>query len=861
MSKRNQGAGPSQSNTLFNYFEAPKKKARKSKRDFEMSEHKSRRKVGLNVGPRKARRVPKKPGKQRSPTSLEERSSKDVSIYMTCKNFVESPKPGPSNAPDTYLRKKLTTLSTDHESSHYLRQICSSATTTEVDAGPSASVEEMDVDGTPNKEPTEPTPQKKKVRDVVRDIHSNWPHNDLEFLKPDRIRDANKRKPDDPEYNPHTLYVPEQFLKGLTPAMRQWWELKSQHLDSVLLFKVGKFYELYHMDAVVGVLHLGFSYMKGDFAHSGFPESAYAKMTSALIDKGFKVARVEQTETPEMMAVRCKSQKSVTKFDKVVKREVCQVTTKATCVYTAQMPEARNEMPNYMYAICMKSSMTINTFLRLLALLAEYPASLILHERGAVSKKFSDMMNSYFKDIRKDALSKSQFFNASDTLEKLSMACYFRDKEGNLCWPPLFKKIADDCLPKTEYELSIRSLGACMWYLKDSKLDIQVFSAGKFEWYDPLDLTSKENKAHKEYLILDSSTIHNLSLLGGKGSLQHVLDHCETAFGKRMLQRWICRPLCDTRQGLKNVKVLLQNYGRTRIYLKVPKMFLKKCQILSDSLQRFTLTELLAEMLKAESEKAKIILDLNRRIFEKFSERLYQNLSNSSRMPKLVIQDGRHPCITNIDSFVPNDTELGVANTNYANVLILTGPNMGGKSTLMRQAAVISIMAQLRYDEVFYTKKKYFVDRVFTRLGAHDDIVQGQSTFFVELSEASSILQHATKHSLVLIDELGRGTSTHDGNAVATAYLKKLISACMVENDDDPTLESVTLLYKMAKGRCRNLTDSTQLGSAGLDRRIVVRGREIAKSLEEESRFRNVFHSIFTEKNMWNVRELLASLL
>lgn len=74
--------------------------------------------------------------------------------------------------------------------------------------------------------------------------------------------DANKRRPDHPQYDPKTLYVPESVLKDLTPAMRQWWELKSRHMDAVLFFKVGKFYELYHMDAVVGVIQLGFSYMK-----------------------------------------------------------------------------------------------------------------------------------------------------------------------------------------------------------------------------------------------------------------------------------------------------------------------------------------------------------------------------------------------------------------------------------------------------------------------------------------------------------------------------------------------------------------------------------------------------------------------
>lgn len=97
---------------------------------------------------------------------------------------------------------------------------------------------------------------------VIGTVHSNWLHNRLEFLQPDKIRDLNRNRPDHPEYDSRTLYVPKDFLDKQTPAMRQWWVLKSTHMDSVLFFKVGKFYELYHMDAVVGVQELGFSYMK-----------------------------------------------------------------------------------------------------------------------------------------------------------------------------------------------------------------------------------------------------------------------------------------------------------------------------------------------------------------------------------------------------------------------------------------------------------------------------------------------------------------------------------------------------------------------------------------------------------------------
>lgn len=192
-----------------------------------------------------------------------------------------------------------------------------------------------------------------KIETPVFNTENNWLHFKLDFLKPNKIRDINKNRPGDPDYDERTLYVPEDFLNKQTPAMRQWWILKSKHFDSVLFFKVGKFYELYHMDAVIGVNHLGFSYMKGEFAHSGFPESAYGRMAASLIEQGFKVARVEQTETPEMMNERCKAKKA-TKFDKVVSREICQVSMRGTCIYGAQMQEAKQAAPCYMLALAEK---------------------------------------------------------------------------------------------------------------------------------------------------------------------------------------------------------------------------------------------------------------------------------------------------------------------------------------------------------------------------------------------------------------------------------------------------------------------------------------------------------------------------
>ncbi|RZC33280.1 DNA mismatch repair protein Msh6, partial [Asbolus verrucosus] len=390
----------------------------------------------------------------------------------------------------------------------------------------------------------------KKSAPVVGDIHSNWLHNRLDFLHPDKIRDINKRRPDDPDYDSRTLFVPQSFLDKQTPAMRQWWVLKSSHMDSVLFFKVGKFYELYHMDAVVGVTQLGFSYMKGEFAHSGFPESAYHKMANALIEKGFKVARTEQTETPEMMAERCKKQGRSTKFDKVVNREICQITTKATCVYSAQLPEAMHSLPCYMLAVTEKDVTTsqrrfgicfVDTSIgifhmaefdddkhcsKLLIVCSEYPPGLILTEKKKISPKLKEILNTHYKDVRKDSLaSDTQFYNASTTIEKLMNGNYFRDKNDQVCLPQFIKNITDGYNPKPEYELALKCLGACLWYLEDSKLDIQVVSMGKFEMYQSLNINVKETTVRSK-LFYDPVPL----------SLEFMILGCESPLLKRLTQ-------------------------------------------------------------------------------------------------------------------------------------------------------------------------------------------------------------------------------------------------------------------------------------------------------------------------------------
>ena len=135
----------------------------------------------------------------------------------------------------------------------------------------------------------------------------------------------------------------------------------------------------------------------------------------------------------------------------------------------------------------------------------------------------------------------------------------------------------------------------------------------------------------------------------------------------------------------------------------------------------------------------------------------------------IEIKDGRHPVVEKMSAdtmFVPNDTYI---NTDSDRLLIITGPNMAGKSTYMRQVALITLMAQIGSFVPASSARIGVVDKIFTRVGASDDIASGQSTFMLEMNEVSHILKNATARSLVILDEIGRGTSTFDGLSIARA--------------------------------------------------------------------------------------------
>ena len=235
---------------------------------------------------------------------------------------------------------------------------------------------------------------------------------------------------------------------------------------------------------------------------------------------------------------------------------------------------------------------------------------------------------------------------------------------------------------------------------------------------------------------------------------------------------------------------------------------------------------------------------------------------------EIEIRDGRHPVVERTltegapaaglpSAFVPNDTSLSAE----AQIVILTGPNMAGKSTYLRQVALISLMAQVGSYVPAASARLALVDRCFTRVGAQDDLALGQSTFLVEMLETANILHNATQRSLVILDEIGRGTSTYDGMAIARAVVEYLhnrpelaaktlfathyhelseLSAQLprVRNENVAVAEedgSVVFLHKIVPGGADRSYGVHVAELAGLPKAVVQRARELLVALERGS--------------------------
>lgn len=243
-------------------------------------------------------------------------------------------------------------------------------------------------------------------------------------------------------------------------------------------------------------------------------------------------------------------------------------------------------------------------------------------------------------------------------------------------------------------------------------------------------------------------------------------------------------------------------------------------------------------------------------------------LSNNYTKPEITvdgvieIKKGRHPVVELLQQnevFVPNDTYLDLTANRMA---IVTGPNMSGKSTYMRQTALICLMAQIGCFVPAEHARLSVVDQIFTRIGASDDLTAGQSTFMVEMSEVADIVKHATKNSLVILDEVGRGTSTFDGISIARSVAEYIVGhkglGCKtlfathyheliaLEDELDGVVNysvavkkqgsDIKFLRKIVRGGADESYGIEVAKLAGLPRKIITRADELLEELEQANR-------------------------
>ncbi|TKY44657.1 DNA mismatch repair protein MSH7 [Spatholobus suberectus] len=718
----------------------------------------------------------------------------------------------------------------------------------------------------------------------------------FEWLNPSRIRDANGRRPNDPSYDRTTLYIPPEVLGKMSASQKQYWSVKCKYMDVVLFFKVGKFYELYEMDADIGHKELDWKITLsgvGKCRQVGISESGIDDAVQKLVARGYKVGRVEQLETSAEAKARG--------ANSVVRRKLIQVVTPSTnvdsnigpdAVHLLAIKEENSGLDNgsvvygFAFVDCAQLRFWVGSIdddascSVLGALLMQVSPKEVIYESRGLSKeaqkalrKFSlngcatlqftpvqsitDLLNSEIRDL---IHSKGYFKGSSHSLDHVLSNVIHR-------------------------EITLSALGGLIGHLDRLMLD-DILQHGDLYPY----------QVYSGCLKMDGPTMINLELFvnnedGGKsGSLYNCVDKCVTSSGKRLLRNWICCPLIgveiinnrldvvddlianpeivsliaqhlrklpDLEHLLGRIKSSLQLSGplllpllRKKILKQRVKVFgslvkglrtalsllllLQKEQPLmsslikvfklpiltgSNGLDQFlgqfeaavdsdfpnyqnhdvtdsdaeTLTILAELFLEKAAQWFEVVHAINCiDVLRSFAVTSSFSCGTMSR-PVIVASKGTgkdngetvlkvkglwHPFALGDSGClpVPNDIILGESEDGlHPRTLLLTGPNMGGKSTLLRATCLAVIMAQLGCYVPCESCVLSVVDIIFTRLGAKDRIMTGESTFFIECTETASVLQNATQDSLVILDELGRGTSTFDGYAIAYAVFRHLI--------------------------------------------------------------------------------------
>ncbi|XP_010513514.1 PREDICTED: DNA mismatch repair protein MSH7-like [Camelina sativa] len=836
----------------------------------------------------------------------------------------------------------------------------------------------------------------------------------FEWLEPSRIRDANRRRPDDPLYDRKTLYIPPDVFKKMSASQKQYWSVKSEYMDIVLFFKVGKFYELYELDAELGHKELDWKMTMsgvGKCRQVGISESGIDEAVQKLLARGYKVGRIEQLETSDQAKARG--------ANTIILRKLVQVLTPSTAsegsigpdaVHLLAIKEIKMELEKcstvygFAFVDCAALRFWVGSIsddascAALGALLMQVSPKEVVYDSKGLSREAQ-------KALRKYTLTGSTAVqlapvpqvmgdtDAAGVRNIIESKGYF--KASSESWNCAVGGL-------NECDVALSALGELITHLSRLKLE-DVLKHGDIYPY----------QVYRGCLRIDGQTMVNLEIFnnscdgGPSGTLYKYLDNCVSPTGKRLLRNWICHPLKDVVSINKRLDVVEELTANSEI-IEITGQYLRKLPDLERLLGRIKSSvqsstsvfpallgkKVLKQRVKAFGQIVKglrsgidLLLALQKEsnmmillcklcklpvlvgksglelflsqfeaaidsdfpnyqnqdmteenaetltvLIELFIERATQwsevihtiscldvlrsfavtaSLSAGSMArpvifpdsnqnqeipgPILKIQGLWHPFAVAADGQlpVPNDILLGEArnssNSIHPRSLLLTGPNMGGKSTLLRATCLAVIFAQLGCYVPCETCELSLVDTIFTRLGASDRIMTGESTFLVECTETASVLQNATQNSLVILDELGRGTSTFDGYAIAYSVFRHLVEkvqcrmlfathyhpltkefashprvtskhmACAFKSRSDQELrggcdQDLVFLYRLTEGACPESYGLQVALMAGIPNQVVETASDAAQAMKrsigenfKSSELRSEFSSLHEE--------------
>ncbi|KAF2304882.1 hypothetical protein GH714_039256 [Hevea brasiliensis] len=662
----------------------------------------------------------------------------------------------------------------------------------------------------------------------------------FEWLDPLRIRDANGRRPSDPLYDKKTLYIPADALKKMSASQKQYWSVKSQYMDVVLFFKVGKFYELYELDAEIGHKELDWKMTLsgvGKCRQVGISESGIDDAVEKLVARGYKVGRIEQLETSDQAKARG--------ANSVIPRKLVQVVTPSTltdgnigpdAVHLLAIKEGNYGLDNgatvygFAFVDCAALRFWVGSvnddtsFAALGALLMQVSPREVIYESRGMSKEAQ-------KALRKYSLTgsttlqltpvppTSDFLDASEVRNLIQSKGYLRGSSNP--WNNALDSVMN-------HDIALCALGGLIDHLSRLMLDDVLRNGDIFPY-----------QVYKGCLRMDGQTLINLEIFNNNADggllgkyMFKYLDNCVTSSGKRLLRKWICHPLKCV-EGINNRLNVVEDLMANSEIMLVVAQYLRKLPDIERMLGRVKASFQASASLVVLPLIGKKVLKQRVKVFGS----LVKGLRIGMDLLLLLEEEGKIMSLLSKNFTLPElsgSAGLGKFLAQFEAAVDSEFPNYQNHDVTESEAETLSVLIELfieksaQWSEMIHAINCIDVLRSFaitasmssgsmsrpvilpeSKTAAFTQETRGPvlkikglwhpfalgengglpvpndlhlGTFFIECTETASVLQNATQDSLVLLDELGRGTSTFDGYAIAYADL--------------------VFLYRLASGAC-----------------------------------------------------------